>query len=88
MLTVEEELKVHALHQRRVRDGRYLCDVEIKNLRIEEVMDLVTSALYANERAEYMPYERNLLRNEHRQLVIDVLNQHRRNIRKYETLSM
>lgn len=82
MLTVEEELKIHALHQRRVRDGKYLCDVEIKNLRIEEVMDLVTSALYANEKAEYIPYERNLLRDEYRYLIFDVLDKHRKSIDK------
>ncbi len=52
MLTGKEKLYVYALWKRRVASGQYLSDILPGNLRTEELMDLIPSALYAKELVE------------------------------------
>jgi hypothetical protein len=88
MLTMKETLQVYALYQKRVADRRYLCDVAPEDLRIEELCDLIPSAMYADETLVDYPIKRryNFLQGRGDNGVLrELIEKHRANIQRHET---
>ncbi len=88
MLTGKEKLYVYALWKRRVADRKYLSDVLPGNLRTEELMDLIPSALYAKEivEAEYGENTRIGAYEKRRDVLLHpLIRKHQANIQRHET---